>query len=352
MWSSLHQISLIRYLFVCRVNRAMVRLPSCLSGELSLALGSTIIDRLPTARAKQWRKALAPWLAYPEGELLQDKLGRRNEMAEQKPLEPVPAAGWPLESVLFVYPGKAMVGPGELILWELKLMGPEADHGFFLEVILPALEELSSTPAAPWYQQNSLWGRFDIQAVYAARGSSWERVVSDSRLDLRYQATPSQWADGLDFGLNQMRPFTTLTWLTPFDLTTPPPPKLDEPPPPPPPIPKKIPPAEVPTLQMLLEALLARIAQLLPGRHTTPEEVWNILGTGEQLALVSALEEAGQIRLRNHRLKQGPKHWPGRWMGKQTFASIPFSVVPYLELASILHLGRQTHYGCGTFRLG
>ncbi len=358
MWSSLNQINLIRYLFVCRVNRSMVRLPKGMPAQLSLALGDTITNRLPTAEARLWRKALAPWADYKESLKPQAQTGKKGKRAsvgksKKKPLPLVPEVSWPIDTVLFVYPGKAMYGPGELILWELKLFGERGDHGFFLEVILPALEELGSTSASPWYQQNSFWGRFDIQAVYAARGTRWEPVVSDSRLDLRYRPTPSQWNEGLTFGLDVKEKFKALTWLTPFDFTissaT-----LDNPNPPPPPLPRsgKIPGVEVPTLQDLLEALIARVAHLLPGKHTTPDDVWNMMSTQEQMSLVEAINQTGKIKIRGHNLKPASKHWPGRWIGKQTFSTIPFSIVPYLELASILHLGRQTHFGCGTFVVG
>ena len=201
MWSSLIQISLIRYLFVCRVNRAMVRLPRSIPAQLSLALGDTITNRLPTAEARSWRKALAPWAEYresvvPQAQGKKKSKNRSTGQEKKKKLPLVPEVSWPIETVLFLYPGKAMYGPGELILWELKLFGKQVDHGFFLEVILPAVEELGSSSGSAYYRQNSLWGRFDIQAVYAARGAQWEPVVSDGRLDLRYRATPTPWAEG------------------------------------------------------------------------------------------------------------------------------------------------------------
>ncbi|MCX7707996.1 MAG: hypothetical protein N2204_08325 [Anaerolineae bacterium] len=50
-------------------------------------------------------------------------------------------------------------------------------------------------------------------------------------------------------------------------------------------------------------------------------------------------------------LAPASKGWPGRWAGGQIFQRIPRRLLPYLELAAILHIGRYTHFGCGTFLL-
>ncbi len=322
MWSFLEPINVIRYLCVWRVNRALVRLPHYLSRDLSKVLGTIIAERLPTREARPWRKALKP---QPTG-------------GNAKNLSPA----WPIESVLFTYPGKRYYGPGESIFWELKLMGPLADHGFFLEVILPAMEAASQTTDTRWYRSNTLWGRFDIQAIYVARGPQWEALVSDGRLDTRYRATPMQWAEGLSF--EPPRPCRRLTWLTPVDLrnvtytdpseTSP----ANEPPP-------------TPTLALLLDGLLARIADLVPGKYTSSGDVWNMLSPDDQAALWDAVSEAHHLQPREQQSEKIPSGWPPGWLGQQIFAAISPPALPYLELASILHLGRQTHVGCGTFVL-
>lgn len=333
-------INLIRYLFVWRVNGSLVWLPGCLPAELSLVLGTIVADRLPTREARHWHKALAPW-------------GERGE-GEKKP-KTVPEAAWPIEVALFVYPGKRTYGQGELILWELKLMGEQADHGLFLEVILPAVEEATTiSPARPpgqahpwWLHQNSLWGRFDVHSVYVARGTRWEPIVQDGRLNLRYRPTPVQWAEGLTFEARSERVFDRLIWLTPFDLvsarsgkrrasTS---------------RKKKIPAGEVPTLQTILESLIARMSLFLPGKRNTPDDVWNSLSAEERSSLQAALEQASRIPLHHYDIRPAPRNWPGRWIGRQSFPSIPHPIIPYLELASILHVGRQTHFGCGTFKI-
>lgn len=326
MWPFISPINLIRYLLVWRVNGPLVWLPSCLAAEISLVLGTTIAERLPTRQAAPWRKALAPW----------------DEVRGKGKLRTVPQASWPIEAVLFVYPGKRCYGEGELILWELKLLGESADHRLFLEVILPAMEAAATTTDPRWPRQNGLWGHFDITGVYAARGKRWEPLVQEGKLDLRHSPTPVQWAEGLAFGARSEHVFKRLSWVTPFDLSRPGRSARRH---------EKIPDHEVPTLPKILEALLDRMAVFLPGKHNSSEQVWNALDAEERTALQEAMGQARRVPVREHKLIPVPKEWPGRWIGVQHFPFIPQSLIPYLELASILCIGKQTHFGCGTFAL-
>lgn len=340
MWTFLKPINLIRYLIMLRVNRGLARLPAGLAPELSLVLGSTIANRLPTREARPWQKALRPWEASGGPAL-------RLSAAKRKP-ESVPEAAWPIEAVLFVYPGKRNYGAGELMVWELKLLGDSADHALFLEIILPALEEAGFAADVPWHGPTTLWGRYNIHAVYAAHGSRWAPVVSDGKLDLRYRATPAQWAEGLILEPTHDRDLKRLTWITPFDLR---PASLQDAPSGP--SPASIPLNEVPSLEEILEALVFRISQLLPGKYNSPEAAWEVIGPDGQFDLTDALEQASHVSLapRGHAFTPAPKEWPGRWLGAQTFSAIPPAVIPYLQLASLLHIGRQVHFGCGTFRV-
>lgn len=329
MWSFTRPINLIRYLIVWRVNSSLAVLPRCLAPQISWVLGDLISNRLPTHEARDWRKALVAW---------DDKKS------------PPPEARWPIEAVLFPYPDRQSYGRGEAILWELKLMGNSADHGLFLELVLPAMEEAASTSDPRWRRSNWLWGGFDIHAVYVARGARWEPLVSDGRLDLDYRASPAQWAEGLTFGQDSRRRFRNLTWITSFDLGEMPD-ALDSPHRAP--TKGKIPPREVPTIRGILDALIARMTLFLPRKHSTPEDVWALLDAQEQANLRRVLGKAQRIsRRQTLSLEPAHKNCPGRWIGSQTFAgAIPKSLLPYLELAAILHVGRQTHFGCGTFRL-
>lgn len=350
MWPFIRQINLIRYLVLWRVNRSFVRLPKCLPAELSLALGVIIANRLPTREASRWRKALAPWNEY-QGEALNVTINNETSKQAVKKSKTVPEISWPVETVLFTYPSKMSYGQGELMVWELKLLGENADHSFFLEVILPAMEEASSITDPQWHHHHSPWGRFDIDSIYVARGPRWEPIAQAGKLDVRYRATPTQWAEDLPFGPNSERAFKNLTWLTPFDLGI----RLDQA------VPsstgssprkKKILPDEKPTLQRILEALVIRMAVLLPGKYNTPDDVWDSLDPEEKSSLQEVIKQTEKMPTHFKNLKAVPDDWPGRWIGAQAFpTALPPSIIPYLELASILHIGKQTHFGCGTFAI-
>lgn len=318
MWPFIQPISLIRYLIVWRVNTSLLWVPDELVTDFSRVLGNIIADRLPTRQARDWHKALAPW--------------------EEAGDSGVPDAAWPIESVLFVYPGKRSYGQGELILWELKLMGESADHGLFLEVILPAMEEAATTTDSRWRERGDLWGQFDIDSIYAARGHCWEPVVKDGKLDLDHRPTPAQWAEGFTFESRTDRVMDRVTWMTPFDI-----PRSDRD--------RSAPRDKAPSLHTLLDALIVRMSELLPGKHNTSDDVWDVLEAEERSALEEALELASRIPVQHHKIEPAPKEYAGRWTGEQRFQFIPNPVLPYLELASILHLGKQTHFGCGTFMI-
>ncbi len=371
-------IPLIRYLIVWRVTDTLVRAPTCLSAAISETLGEVIAERLPTSEAREWRKTREAW---------------------QNPAPPAPglmappkvAAPWPIHAVLFPYPGKQVYGQGEAIVWELKLLGPHADHGLFLETLLPAMEALGVTTERRWRDRQDLWGHFDVQAVYAARGAQWKPVVEDGKVNLRARVSPIQWREGLTFGLDAPRPYSRLMWVTSFDLgegaetqgskgaeeqeneqankrkgekakrgeakkRESEKAKREE---------RqrrrqKITDAEIPTLYGLVGALVNRVTPLLPGKRPSVEQAWAQVDPADVWALINAEDptaltpegEELQITLQSSAFTAPPKGWPGKWIGKQFFsASLPARLLPYLELASILHVGKDTHFGCGTFRL-
>ncbi|RLT34272.1 MAG: hypothetical protein DWI57_16890 [Chloroflexi bacterium] len=332
MWPFITPLNLIRYLIVWRVNDSMVMLPRCLPAALSPVLGALIADRLPTRDAQPWRKALAAWNDESIADA-QRVIG----------VERLPKAAWPIESVLFATPGKTAYGEGELVMWELKLLGAQADHALFLEMILPAMEEAAVTSDARWKQTHSIWGRFDIHSILVARGPVWEPIVSDGRLNLDYRVTPTQWADGLTFGQGPaQRPMRRLAWVTPVDLerwSTDPKAR------------SRGGKDGRPTTQALVAALLARVGQLLPGKQHSPDAALALLSEEEQASLWRGLSSQGFYD-RYHKADPIPRGWPGRWLGNQSFLE-PFAptLLPFLELASILHVGEQTHFGCGTFIL-
>jgi hypothetical protein len=306
--------------------------------------------------------------------------------------------------VLFPYPTRQVYGQGEAVVWELKLLGPHADHGLFLETLLPAMEALGVTTERRWRDRQDLWGHFDVHEVYAARGVQWRPVVEDGKVNLRARVSPAQWREGLTFGLDAPHPYARLTWITPFDLggedagergregegergregegeqreggkagkrkgekarkrEREKARKLEN---------EqakkaerqrrrqKIAEAEIPTLPGIVEALVNRVTPLLPGKRPSVEQTWAQVDPADVWALINAEDptavtpdgEELQITLQSSAFTAPPKGWPGKWIGKQFFsAPLPARLLPYLELASILHIGKDTHFGCGTFKL-
>jgi hypothetical protein len=339
MLSFLNRINLIRYLFVWRVNSSAAYVPRYLSIDLSRVIGSIIAQRLPSSEKTAWKKTLDPLI---------DHLDNKSKNQQGKRAA-IPDVAWPINATLLVYPGKRTYGKDELIFWELKLFGEHADHGLFLEVILPAIEEASFTSDPQWNQKNRLWGHFDIVHVFAARGNSWEPVVTDGKLNLRYRATPFQWCEKLRFKSRFRHHFTRLSWMSPFDF------------------------ADVvwnlgkfefslkhltllvnnaPTLPLIMLSLVFRIDELLHGRSKIPENIGEFLSEPDRKSFHLALERVAQISMDKDNIRPAPSNWPGKWFGVQQFKGIPRSIIPYLELASILHVGKQTHFGCGTFVIG
>lgn len=347
----IESFNLLRYLIVWRVNHPLVQAPDDLATALSTVLGALIAERLPSSEAREWQKTRAAWdKAYGAVDAAPD---------DAFALTAIPGSPWPLDVVLRPYPTKPTYGEGEKLVWELTLLGANADHGLFLEYLLPAFEAAALTTDARWKTSNGLWGHFDIQAVYAARGLQWEPVVTAGKLHLDYRATATQWAEGLPFDAPGKQ-FRRLTWLTPFDFAVPAAAlylwqeqqkqqrrqqrRQAQ---------NNIPDGDIPTLEGIVHALMARLATFLPGKRRTVEDVWALLPAEMQTPLWDAfntLQQAGQHG--RHHLRAAPKDRWGRWIGWQTFAApIPKALTSYLELASILHVGNYTHFGCGTFMM-
>ncbi|MBF0476700.1 MAG: hypothetical protein HQK59_12900 [Deltaproteobacteria bacterium] len=216
----------------------------------------------------------------------------------------------------------------------------------FLEIIMPALEEACTTGDSRRRSSLGLWGRSGIQAVYVARGLHWEPLVQHGQLDLRYKAGPTQWAEGLDFDSCSSLAFNQLTWVKPFHFESPGT-DLQRPP-------GQAGPASnrAPTLRQLYDAFVARVSPLILNKRHPSDTFWNLLTKQDQLSLEAAIEQSSRVRLSFKAFKAGRAQTPDTFFGIQRFAPvIPKVIVPLLGLGSIIHLGRHTHLGHGTFYL-
>ncbi len=339
MLSCLNQINLIRYLIVWRVNSSLVFFPRFQAIDFSDVLGSIICQRLPTSEKKQWTKALTPLK-----NIIEQIKNKKLHATDLK----FPDSSWPLKTTIFVYPNKRTFGKDELIFWELKLFGDDADHGLFLEVLLPAMEEACVTANPEWNSRNRLWGHFDILNIYAARGSSWQPFVSNGKLDLTCRVNPQQWLQDLQLQPKVYHPLKYVDWILPADFTD----DLagyyalalpDEK--------QKLKFKQAPPLSLILFSLIQRISRLLYEPKKRSTKIEDVLKTDDQEAFWQAIRGTLQINIAEKKLHRVPRSWPGKFCGAQKYSSIPEAIIPYLNIASILHVGRFTHFGCGTFVL-
>jgi hypothetical protein len=334
-------IKLLRYLFVLRVNSTLVRLAPCPPANFAYALACVIADRLSTIEAKPWRKVVATWEGHDVGadgdqtaEPVASKRGVSTLPKGKPMLAALSDAVWPIDAVIHIYPAKQIYGQGEQILWEIKLLGGSADHALFLETVLPAVEAAGSTRAARWQHGANLWGHYDIDAVYVAQGLRWQPLVQQGKIDLARQPSPVQWRQELPLQSKQRYPPRNLTWLTPFAFAETQEQAHDAP--------RREP--RPPDLRTILSAAGERIERYAPG--------WLNAGpNGKTISWPTILEQAQACRVVNAELYPPAKGWPGQGMGEQSFNQLPHAAIPYLTLASILHIGQYAHWGYGTFAL-
>jgi hypothetical protein len=104
-------------------------------------------------------------------------------------------------------------------------------------------------------------------------------------------------------------------------------------------------------MRQIITALMTRMTLFVPARHGGVEQVWALLSQAERAALEEDVDMTRLGPARRQRLEAASKDWPGCRVGSQVFEGISWRLLPYLELASILHIGRLTHFGCGTFVL-
>jgi len=329
-------IKLIRYLIVWRVNSSLARVSHEFAIELPFILAKIIANRLGTQEASTWEKTL------PELELSNTNFSQKLNSKEIL----IPETFWPLDAVIHVHPGKSVYGKNELVFWELKLLGDAADHGLFLEIILPAMEEAGYTRELS-HRFTQIWGRFDIHAVYVAKGIRWEPIVQNGQLDLKYHPTPKQWSEGLP--LHSDRSVRSIRWLTPFnlkgaqcefeDLE----PNETE---------QNINNSASPTITDILQAFVFRLDQvLIKKRKPKSSVVLNQFASEEREEFYKTVAKAQKVKVISHKLKKAVQYGPASQIGIQRFSPIPPSAIPHLQLASIIHVGHHTHFGCGTFVL-
>ncbi|KPA17904.1 hypothetical protein MHK_001878 [Candidatus Magnetomorum sp. HK-1] len=322
----MHSIKLIRYLIAWRVNTSLVRLPLDFSAEISKTLGHAIADRLSTKDARNWRKHLDT-----------DRNQLFNASGLSQKHDDYPETPWPIHTIILPHNTKRNYGTNEIILWELKIIGDSADHGFFLEAILPAMEQLSFSEARGPRSRSKLWGHFDIQHIWIANGNSWDPLIADNQLNLRYNPKPLQWCSHFSERTytQEQTQQKKLIWLTPFEFD--------------PHILTQIDDQLLPDMSVLLESVIRRWSFYTSSR--IKKDIWDLVPSSILVEVKKAWESACAMKIHDYNLIPAFKDVPGLWKGYLTYKDIPFFLLPYLDMAAILHVGKKTHYGCGTFAM-
>lgn len=306
-------LSLLRYLIVLRPNQAMAMLPPSLEIELVHWLGTLMARNIGGHEAKAWNKAVR-------------RVAERRIDTFPDRRSPDP---WPLCFSLLVRTPSVRLIRGEPFILELNLFGERSSHQFFMGYILPALEQGGYEREAS-RSRSSLLGNYDVTDVYCAKGRRWEALVDMGCVTELDPPTPQQWC--LDFLTPRPdKVLTRLDWVRPV-------------------IPDEQPPDYGPDMPWLLAALARRVAIIRRSAEVDMDEVIAGLPHCEKTSWEQALVAAASMAPPRVLSKPG---WPaGALSGHQCFGAIPPVVLPFLELASILHLGLYCQYGYGCFSLG
>jgi len=299
----------------------MIRLPLDFSASISKTLGNAIADSVSTRDARLWRKHLNT-----------NKLNlfQRSEMED-----PYPESPWPVHAVIVPYTNKRNYCQGEVLYWELKLIGDSADHGFFLEAIIPAMEKLGYVEQNIHLSRMSIWGHFDILSVWVANGNKWEPLINKSQLNLRYNPKPLQWNRHLteEYYHKEMSKQKRLVWLRPFEFDIQDVSEMKD--------------KFIPEMQTIVESVVRRWSFFSSTRIR--KEVWDLVPSQLIVEVKKAWEIACNMRIISYNLFPALRNEPGLWLGEVEYENIPVFLMPYLDMAAMFHVGKKTHYGCGTF---
>ncbi len=310
-------IQILRYLFVLRINCSLIETLKQPDQEILHYLAALIAENMGGSDGKAWKKAV-----------------RRLASVS---VNAVPLAGpppWPVDAVVLAENPGARLGLDEHFIFELNLLGDRIGHHFILEYLLPALEQAgySRMEQQPKF---GLWGNYEIVGLFCAHGADWEPVIDEGQLSNDYFPKPDQWAR--DFMMNGAgKIFTRLDWIRPL-------------------APDAAMPENGPDMPWLLAALERRMTALKllnRGSATDMNALVKGIPAMKKARWQEAVDAAQAMPAPISILRPVEKKHPAKAViGRQHFSAIPPVVLPWLELASILHIGLHTHYGYGGFSL-
>ncbi|ETR74129.1 MAG: hypothetical protein OMM_00438 [Candidatus Magnetoglobus multicellularis str. Araruama] len=183
----------------------------------------------------------------------------------------------------------------------------------------------------------SVWGHFDIISVWVANGNKWESLIQGSELNLRYDPKPLQWNNDLTeaYYNKNMAKKIKLIWIRPFEFDIQSTSHLTD--------------KFIPEMPAIIESVIRRWSFFASQR--IQKDIWDLIPTHLLVEVKKAWEIACNMRITSYNLIPALKHEPGLWSGELSYENIPVFLMPYLDMAALLHVGKKTHYGCGTFAL-
>ena len=314
-------VQILRYLFVLRVNCSLIETLKQPEQEIVHLLAALIAENMGGADGKAWKKA-ARRLAN----------GSVAVSVDTVPLPGPPP--WPVDAVVLAENPGTRLGLDEHFLFELTLFGDRIGHHFILEYLLPALEQAGYS-RMEGQAKFGLWGNYEVVGLFCAHGADWEPVIDEGLLSSEYFPAPDQWArDFMMSGAGKM--FTRLDWIRPL-------------------APDAAMPENGPDMPWLLAALERRMTALKllnRGSATDMDALVQGIPGMEKTSWQQAVDAAQAMPAPVSVLRPVEKKHPAKAViGRQYFSAIPPVVLPWLELASLLHLGLHTNYGYGGFSL-
>ncbi len=86
-------------------------------------------------------------------------------------------------------------------------------------------------------------------------------------------------------------------------------------------------------------------------RGIAPRQYLANLAPAQIQTIQSIVDVAEKARMQKQHKLPLTVNVPNAWQGIQRYQRIPEALLPYLKPASILQVGKYTHFGCGTLYL-
>ena len=322
MWHELLHIPYLRYRIVCRVTGPLLYLPPLYELHES-AFGR---EGKPNSRGRVFYSLVRDWLRR------QFTCTSRNPCPgcqQGSPCDWMALFGnLPEEAshhFVIVPPlaPKKVYRAGETFAWEIKLLGRSAAHELFATRFMPALEMGGLLAGVGNWSElvDGHFGRFEIAQVSVDAGNAWQEIYN--RKQWFHQHVAPLYLDRMLPAMLNHQAYSTITWITPFCLQ------------------KKHENLTQVTLADLLYFIWRRLCVLHQG---------NV----DKILLHNILQQADKTEMLHHDLlpiASYREHDTLYRIGRIAYSHIPDALLPLCLAGSLIHIGKSTRYGYGTYCL-